>query len=112
MDKRSPWQLKAVMNKKAWDETVCISCTNGKATKTVDDVKINQLAAPVEPHPTMASYCDLGSDQKCIDLYGYSYCCMSIQALAVKGIHDQTDAEKARIKEFEGFGYPTRVNQG
>lgn len=113
MGKRSPWLLKAVMNSKAkWEEEVCIQCENGSATKTVDNVKISQKQPPADPHPTMATVCDVGSDQKCVDLYGYKYCCMSIQALAVKSFHDQTPAEKARIAEFEASGYPTRVNQG
>ena len=113
MGKRSPWLLKAVMNSKAkWEEEVCIECKNGSATKTVDNVKISQKQPPADPHPTMATFCDVGSDQKCVDLYGYQYCCMSIQALAVKALHDQTPAEKARIAEFEASGYPTRVNQG
>jgi hypothetical protein len=37
---------------------------------------------------------------------------MSIQALAVKSLHDQSPAEQKRIAEFEAYGYPTRENQG
>ena len=116
MEKRSPWTLQAVMNKKdKWEEAVCIQCANGSAPaniKTVENVQVSQKKPPADPHPTMATVCDVGSDQKCVDLYGYKYCCMSIQTLAVKSLHDQTPAEKKRIAEFEAYGYPTRVNQG
>jgi hypothetical protein len=72
MEQRSPWNLLAVMNKKEkWEETVCIECSNGSATKTVDDMKISQKKPPADPHPTMATVCDVGSDEKCVDLYGY-----------------------------------------
>ena len=98
------------MKKAKWTEEVCIECTNGSATMKYDNFKVTQNAAPPDPHPTMATVCDVGSDQKCIDLYGYQYCCMSIQALFVKPI--QTKAESDRITQFKNYGYPTTVAQG
>lgn len=71
------------MVKAGYTETVCVSCTNGDTTQTVDDFKITQNPGKVGPHPTHISQCQRGSDKGCIDLYGANYCCMAVQALYV-----------------------------
>ena len=113
IEKRSPWTLQANMKEAGYKETVCIQCSNGSdSSEKSQNIVVTQEKKPPNPHPTMATVCDVGSDSKCIGLYGYQYCCMSIQALNVVPIHEQDKSQRSRIAEFEAYGYPTRVNQG
>lgn len=77
------------MDRAAWTEDICLICSNGKAEKQVDKIKISQTEAQPTPHPTEISTCTRGSDKGCTDLYGENFCCMAIQALEVSNDIDE-----------------------